>query len=291
MIREDFSENAELYANEFYDFDTVDYNTTGINYGRARLPSRYDISKYYKRRQRNRYKRVTNFEGEEEKVLFRKGEDGKWLDKNSEDLLDFSRDFDWQITYEFPSTLHPNTTFLGKRYGGKNVTYRRLYLILCERFNGGEYFIDEYFNSVYPFTAKERVDLLLESYKEDVLRDIDFNFSYLRRTKSGNINKRQLNSKKLKTRVESFEYNKSIMQEELEERIAYTIKKDIENSLILGTLPLKHINSADTERRRKQAGIESDSVFYAMGNLIKSLQLYVKIGDKQSWKTSLGIQV
>lgn len=291
MIREDYSENAELYANEFYDYDTVDFNTTGINFGRARLPSRYDISKYYKRRQINRHKKVTNFYGEEEKVLFRKGEDGKWLDKNTKDLLDFSKDFDWQITYEFPFVLHYNTTFLGKKYGGKNVTYRRLYLILCERFNDGEYFIDEYFNSVYPYTVKERVDLLLENYKEYVLRDIDFNFSYLRRTRSGAIIKRQANSKKLKAKVASFEDSKNFMQNDVELEISHIIKKDIIDSLMKGTLPLKHINSEYTKRRRKEVGIESNSVFYATGNLIKSLQLYVKIGDKQSWKTSLGIQV
>jgi hypothetical protein len=55
-------------------------------------------------------------------------------------------DFDWQITYSFPSDLHNNVTGLGKIYGGETVTYRRLYLILCEAFNNGEFFVDEYFN-------------------------------------------------------------------------------------------------------------------------------------------------
>ena len=119
MNKVDYSKDAELLDVEITDYDTVNGNDTGINDTRMRLPRRYDIVKYYKRNKRNT-------------------ERGQWRKKASP--IDFADDFDWQITYSFPSTLRNPKTAKGS-YGGRTVTYRRLYLILCEHFNGGRYFI------------------------------------------------------------------------------------------------------------------------------------------------------
>ena len=48
MINTNYSRNTPLLDYEIYDFDTTDNYSTGINDGRMRLPTRYDISKFYK---------------------------------------------------------------------------------------------------------------------------------------------------------------------------------------------------------------------------------------------------
>ena len=110
MIKTDYSKDAELLDYEILDYDTIDSHETGINDGRMRLPTRYDISKFYERNKRDRGKH-------------RAGEYGQWKKKEEDDLLDFSDDFDWQITYSFPATLRNPKTKNGATYGGKSVTF------------------------------------------------------------------------------------------------------------------------------------------------------------------------
>ena len=59
MIRHDYSKDASLLDVEIDDFDTQSYreegnHSTGINDNRMRLPTRYDIAKYYLRNKRNK---------------------------------------------------------------------------------------------------------------------------------------------------------------------------------------------------------------------------------------------
>ena len=88
MTRVNYSKDVPLIDEEILDYDTINHNETGINDGRMRLPTRYDISKFYRRNKRNRGKH-------------RAGEYGQWKNKDDKDLPDISDDFDWQITYAF----------------------------------------------------------------------------------------------------------------------------------------------------------------------------------------------
>ena len=54
MINTNYSRNTPLLDYEIYDFDTTDNYSTGINDGRMRLPTRYDISKFYKQFKNNK---------------------------------------------------------------------------------------------------------------------------------------------------------------------------------------------------------------------------------------------
>ena len=103
MISTNYSKDAELLDIEITDYDTKYSNETGINLNRMRLPERYDIAKYYVRNKRNS-KVIRNGEV----ITRRKGEWGKWVGKDNESLPDISDDFDWQITCNFPVTLHNN---------------------------------------------------------------------------------------------------------------------------------------------------------------------------------------
>ena len=175
MNRVDYSKDAELL-----DVEIVD---TGINATRMRLPNRYDIAKYYKRNKRN-------------------NERGYWVRKDS--TIDFSDDFDWQITYSFPATIRNPKTSQGI-YGGKAVTYRRLYLILCEHFNGGRYFIDDYFNDVYPYTLKPEIDARLDVIKNDLIEYASDELEGAVATNAGEFDKRYKVNKGMKAKRKRYE--------------------------------------------------------------------------------------
>jgi len=288
MISMNFSKDAELLDYERFDYDTIDEHATGINESRMRLPTRYDISKYYKRNVRDSYAL-----GDNGRIVKRnKGEYGQWKNKAEEDLLDFSDDFDWQITYSFPDTRRNNITSNGKEYGSRNVTYRRLYLILCEHFNNKEYFVDRYFNDVYPETMKSEIDSRLDEIKRDLLDVASSELEGAVATKSGGLDKRYKVNKGMKARI--VKYEKFAQQWEDNEGIelARLIADDIKRSLAIGRIPLNHaFDSEETKRRRHNAGLGEEPVFYATSDLIDHIQLYVKIGGNRKWKTSQGILV
>ena len=284
MRKSDYSKNAELLDWEAYDYDTRDVHETGINDNRMRLPNRYDIAKFYKRNKRpSSYDEFGN----------PRYEKGQWVKKSEEDLPDFSDDFDWQITYNFPSEIHNNISPLNKIYGGAHVTYRRLYLILCERFNEGEFFVDEYFNSVYPSSyAKEAVDVELNNLKGELLYYLEDLTEGAKITTRGTLDKRATRvNRGMASRIKEWEDFAREWEEEKGYELAEIIKDDIIRALGNGEIPLRHTMSAGTKKKRIQVGYEPEPLFFAMGDLIEHIQLYVKIGGNGQWRTDQGLVV
>ena len=292
MTKTNYSKDTELIEEEILDYDSLNFNETGINDGRMRFPTRYDISKYYVRNKRNRGKH-------------RAGEYGKWKNKEAEDIIDFSNDFEWQITYAFPATLRNPVTKNGAVYGGMNVTFRRLYLILCEHFNGGVYFIDEYFDSVYPYTVKPEVDAKLSSVKEELLDVANYELNRAQAlnfeegldkfkvNKDGTLNKSatKINRNARKT-IDEYEQFAREWEENEGEEVAKLIKNDIIGCITSGQLPCQFASPADnTMKRRLEAGLSPTPLFSATEQLIRSLQLYVKIGGNKKWQTQSGLLV
>lgn len=295
MIKKDYTGNAELDIVEMYDFDTFYQNPTGINESRAKLPTRYDISKFLTR-------------------------EGEWENKTKDYLLDFSTDFNWQITYSFPSTLRECSTPNGYTYGGKNVTFRRLYLILCERFNGGDYFIDEYFDTVYPYTVKPEVDKKLDTIKEELLEVAEGLTSSLDRTAIARLKGIELEEsrpqkavkwfyktafkatrkfapsltyKLAKKSLEEYEVFARQWEESEGEEVARIIKEDIVSCITSGQLPCQCLSapSPETQAQRIQAGLSPTPKFSATEQLINSLQLFIKIEGNRKWETRSGLLV
>ena len=279
MIKHDYSKDISLLDVEIDDFDTQSYreegsHPTGINDDRMRLPTRYDIAKYYLRNKRNK-------------------ERGKWRRKAESFLPDISDDFDWQITYTFPNTLRNPKTSAGS-YGGKNVTFRRLYLILCEHFNGGRYFIDDYFDTVYPHTVKPEVDAKLALIKSELLDYANEEFEGAVLTKSGNFDKRYKINRGMKAKLNRYESFAQSWENSYGEELASMIKNDIVNCMISGQLQLEcvpHKNTKETKAKRRRAGLSEEPVFMATAQLIESLQLYVRIRGNRQWETNQGILV
>lgn len=284
MRKSDYSKNAELLDWEAYDYDTRDIHETGINDNRMRLPDRYDIAKFYKRNKRpSSYDEFGN----------PRYEKGQWVKKAEEDLPDISDDFDWQITYNFPAEIHNNISPLNKVYGGAHVTYRRLYLILCERFNEGEFFVDEYFNSVYPSSyAKEAVDVELNNLKGELLYYLEDLTEGAKITTRGTLDKRATKANRgMASRIKEWEDFAREWEEEKGYELAEIIKDDIIRALGNGEIPLRHTMSNGTKKKRIQVGYEPEPLFYAMGDLIEHIQLYVKIGGNGQWRTDQGLVV
>ena len=279
-----YAGNAELLPIEITDFSTMFPHPTGINRNRMKLPERYDIAKYYKRNKTpSSYDEAGN----------PRYEKGRWVKKK--ELPDFtSEDFDWQITYNFPSDLHPNITQLGKAYGADNMTYRRLYLILCERFNGHVYFIDNYFETIYPTSwVKEKVDVALHNAKDELMYYLEDLTEDAVVTKRGKLSKRQEDYGFYARAIDDWSTYAREWEDRVGADLAEDISYDIKTRLENGELGLiKTGLESSTKQKRRYAGVPTDdTVFFAMGSLIDSLQLYITIGGTGKWKTEQGLVV
>ena len=280
-------EDAELLPEEIDDYDTVSFreegqHPTGINKNRMRLPEFYDISMYYDRLKRDSRGKWLNPETDEyEKVIRNKGEYGHWkpLPKNKIPKITSVKGIKWKIPYNFPDTLHNNISPNGRVYGGNTVTYRRLYLILCEKFNAKEYFVDTYFREVYPYTIKEEVDVALQTVKDELdMYKYDVVLEGAVLTKKGELNKRY--SKQNAPYYEAlreYESFKESWEDDKGEELAELIAEDIKHSLANGMIRLNNIHAYSTEKKRIKAGYDPETVFYAMGDLIDNIQIYVDI--------------
>ena len=287
QLREvNYSKNTKLLPEEITDFSTLFPHPTGINRNRMRLPTRYDISKFY---QRN--KRPSSYD-EDGNPRYEKG---KWMKKSGRQMPEFtSEDFDWQITYSFPNEIHPNITPIGKAYGAKNMTFRRLYLILCERFNGHIYFIDHYFDEIYPTSwVKEEVDVALHNAKDELMFYLEDIIEGARVTKKGKLDRRVKSYASYAEAINEWSDFARKWEDNIGADLAEKISYDIQTRLENGELGLIKTGLEDSTRaRRRYAGVPTDdTVFYAMGSLIESLQLYVKIGGTGKWKTEQGLVV
>lgn len=192
-----------------------------------------------------------------------------------------AEDYDWEITYQFSSAYRDNTTPSGRPYGNPLMTFRRLYIILCEKFNAGSYFIDDYFKYVYPSTMKETVEKRLENTKRAYLDLVDELHERIR--ENGTLDKRYKANKELLI------FGNETVQEEADV-LAEWVKEDIKACLEIGIIPLNFSLSRDTIKLREELGIHSDKEFFAMGHLIDDLRIFFRIRRKE-WQTRQGIMV
>lgn len=288
-------DDAELLPIEIDDYDTTDVrealeagldptglHPTGINKSRMRLPEFYDITMYYERLKRSsRGKWLNPATGEYEKVVRKRYEYGHWkrLDKKDVPKITSVKDIKWSITYSFPDELHNYISPNGSIYGGQTVTYRRLYLILCERFNKKEYFVDTYFKEVYPYTMKEEVDVALRTVRDELsMYKYDVVLDGAKLTKKGELDKRySVQNASYYDALREYESFKETWEDEKGEELASLIAEDIKYSLANGLIRLNHINENTTLDRREKSGYDRTTVFYAMGDLIDHIQIQMGI--------------
>lgn len=170
----------------------------------------------------------------------------------------------YQVSYYFPSSVRGNRTARGT-YGGSGLTYRVLYEALCNAFNGGRRFIEDYFLSVFEDHMKDRYDEAVRGLKQRIADEAQ--------------SRRRVHKAYLRNFVEW----SSPMTVTTFETLARETKKDVVASLSTGKIPLqKQSLSPRTLEIRKRLGIASDQIFYATGKLISSIVISVILLDKDT---------
>jgi hypothetical protein len=183
----------------------------------------------------------------------------------------------FQITYNFSSAARDN--WLPLRKGGMGTygeafSYRLLYEYLSGLFNGGEPFIDTYFQGVWK-TQRVYRDFL---EMQDKIRDDINNEQYammeaLPKRKDGLPDMRYAESRKY---LDFKVWQDPVIKENCDE-LAEAIRANIIACLRYGVLVRRRASDATMRTRRRFRGLHPDQLFYASGRLIEHLNIFVEI--------------
>jgi hypothetical protein len=196
---------------------------------------------------------------------------------------------DFQITYSFPREFRQGVTavagkFSGVRvwYGSERFTFRQLYDFLCSRFNGGERFVDVYFQTIFPYSAVGR---RFKRFEATVYEELNAEHDR-RRAAAWERRHTRRGAPDMRTseglRLNDFDAWKSgRVAEALSEleRFRRDIRDDIIQCLSTGKLPLNHVNAYETMELRGYLGLDDEHVFYASGRLIESIEVDVRMPE------------
>lgn len=230
------------------------------------------------------------------------------------DLTSLVDDFEWQITYKFTSEVRG----VPAGYGAKGMSFRRLYVILCEAYNNGIYFIEDYFDNVYPYTMKKEVDSFLDLLKfeleqeyaeratavtttEEDYGEVVSEIEEVKENEPERVRKdkeldmrftanKELLIKKIyeeskyfeaKEKLSDFETFKKQSVSAEGNKLADLIKEDIKDCLRSGRIPLHpSLLSTHTMDRRARANLPEVPKFYASGQLIDNIMVFLRLEKK-----------
>ena len=168
---------------------------------------------------------------------------------------------DFEVFYSFSSSTRGSTS-----YGNANWSARFLYEFLSSGFNGGERFVDTYFNRLF---SSRPVYLSLQELVQDVQTAIEAKWN------DGNLKGGQWSS---------FYRLQSAQMEHLRnslEKFSREIRQDIILCLSIGLIPLNFSLAQSTIKKRLSLGL-GDTPFYASSWLINQIQVHVILGDENS---------
>jgi hypothetical protein len=197
------------------------------------------------------------------------------------------REVDFQITYSFPAERREGVTsvvgkFSGTRvwYGSERFTFRQLYDFLCSRFNGGERFVDAYFQAVFPYSAVGRRFKALEKRLF-----AELNAEYEERWDAA-LNRKQTRagapwmSTREGLRLKDFDLWKQARVGAELDRFRRDTRDEIIQCLSTGRIPLiKAGNELKTMELRRSLGLDSERIFYASGRLIESIEIDIRMPE------------
>lgn len=190
---------------------------------------------------------------------------------------DFS-DIDIQITYKFTSDERVNMFPVGNKsisYGSPNMTFRRLYELLVNKFNNGEYFIERYFSDVYPSTVKYQVQWKIDEVKKEYQAELaeltEIAQEHIAKS-TGLPDKRFTNTADLL----KFVANKNKLVQQKSAEIAQIVKQDLVQSFNLGLVGFNFMLSKETIIRRKRAGLDGIVPIVASGQLIENVLIFLR---------------
>lgn len=223
-------------------------------------------------------------------------------------------EFTFGISYYFSDEMRK---IVHKPYGsyGSSAKFSALYEMLVQEYNGGEYFIQTYFELVYP----EGIGPYIETELEKILQDkkeaargiegafeitsdmltskglLDRRFKVVKNflmsglseellleamqniTKKGKMDKRFKTTTQLYGTIEDASQDAYVIMDEELEPLTELVKEDLLQAFELGLVPLNHTLSDKTIQRRKYAGIESESLFFATGQLLNDVTIVFEV--------------
>lgn len=188
--------------------------------------------------------------------------------------------FSLSVTYSFSSGVRANSFRAGGKvvkYGADNMTYRRLYVILCTCFNGGDLFIDTYFHKLFQRRmgrqAKAITSKLKRSFKE-YSDSFDEVIESAKWTKQGTLDRR---TRGYRLFAALQEWKPVDVKGDLRV-LSLAVKEDIKKCLATGLIDLNyHTQAASTVALRTRLGLTPVETFYASGDLIDHITLYFKV--------------
>lgn len=223
-------------------------------------------------------------------------------------------DFAFGISYYFSDEMRK---IVQKPYGsyGSSAKFSALYEMLVQEYNGGEYFIQTYFELVYPEGIGPYIETELNAIiqiKKENARGIESAFSVtsdmltskglldrrfkivkdfltsgfseelllsamMNSTKTGKMDKRFKATKQLYGTIEDASQEAYVIMDEELEPLTELVKEDLLQAFELGLVPLNHTLSDKTIQRRKYAGIESESLFFATGQLLNDVTIVFEV--------------
>ena len=197
----------------------------------------------------------------------------------------------FQITYNFSHAVRKNNfpvkdaLFLGskavKEYGASGWSFRMLYEFLCSTYNNNVLFIDTYFDKVFKTRPVHSRFLAIYDDIQDAINNEQFElFQSVPLKNDGTPDMRHAASKKF---MDFKAWQDPIIKQRCK-RIAGEIRHDIEVCLSTGKLPLNgrrgsNVSPTTEKIRREFAGFHPNRLFYASGQLIKHLNVFVEIGE------------
>jgi hypothetical protein len=193
----------------------------------------------------------------------------------------------FQITYNFSHAIRKNNFPLKNalpyqpkatgEYGTDGWSFRMLYEFLCEAYNGGYPFVDTYFDQIFKTrSVYNEFKGIYDTIQEDINAE-QFNiFMSLPLKNDGTPDMRYTASKRYK----DFKvWQDPIMRQDCK-KLAEAIRKDIIVCLSTGRIPLrkKAVSGRTREAREKLIGLDPSRFFFASGQLIRHLNIYVEVG-------------
>ena len=205
----------------------------------------------------------------------------------------YDRDDGYQITYNFSSGIRNNkfpvkgavkrlfhTTATGT-YGQAGFSFRVLYAFLCEVYNGGEYFVDVYLEKVFKSRSVYREFARLYNNIGSEMNMYRIALYASAPLKADGTPDMRYGSSK---RYAKFDVWKKEAIRARAKMVADEIRKDIVVCLSTGMIPLrKQAVSEETERKRRSLqGLNIKQFFFASGQLIEHLNIYVEVNEEAS---------
>ncbi len=169
---------------------------------------------------------------------------------------------DFDVFYSFSSALRGD-----RKYGNANWSARFLYEFLCAGFNGGERFIDTYFNEVFMYRP---IYGQLEDLVDDVEQAIETKWN------DGNLRGGQWSA------FYRFQASQMDRLKNSIGRFSEAIRADIILCLSIGMIPLNFSLAPSTVAKRKSLGLGGDTPFYATTWLISQLEVHIILGSSET---------